>query len=371
MLFRISIQDSNTINTGKLRRISIQEKNGVDNGKLLRVSIQDKQTELSGSIRRISIQDQNSGSEGKLRRISIQDNLCIECVAAERALSFAVRISLPIVEEPDKGFAECAYDNLVLASLDSTESYKNDFNSFYFKKQSESDSCDFVLIEKATGDEYYLNDSTYGVYVGLGGYEAQPDLTTYKVEWRKVLDLLGDGYYQIRKDMTVAGIVVEEYSNTFHLEHFNNEIADEMVRIDTVMNGELVHLGVDFKGTNYTDSIRTGGYFGHRNPKYKQDNLVRRTYEPEQISMSQENEYQYQTDLLPYCITHHLYDFILFGNQIFMSDYNLSNHSYEYQLHPVELVSNKGAKYYPKERHSRVNLTFTDRKKDRRKLNCD
>lgn len=294
----------------------------------------------------------------------------MSCIFQDRKKAVLQRIKFPQPAVPDRGFKECCYDNLVLGHLTDSKYQYNDFNSFYFKKQMHSDDCDFVLVEISTANEYSLNDGTYGQYWDFGDFQMQPNLTVYKVEWRKVLDILGTGLYQIKKVMTVAGIQFEELSNTFHLEHFSNELADKTVRLDSVMDGKLVHLDVDFKGTGFTTSIRTQGYFGNRNPEYTQDNLVKRNYDTVQISMSQENEYQYQTSLLPVCITEEIYDFMLFGNKLYMNDYNLANHSYRYFKFPVELKGNKGSNYYPNIRDSRINLTFTDREKDKRKLNC-
>lgn len=299
---------------------------------------------------------------------------CLEnkspCADSERTIAYATRIIIPEPPEPDRGFKECCYDNLVLASLTSDKYHHNDFNSFFFQKQISTDECDFVLIELSTGDEFALNNGIYGQFWDFGDFTEQPNLTVYKVEWKKVLQVLGSGLYQIKKEITVAGMTFTELSNTYNLEQFTTSKADETVRIDCVMDGKLIHLGVDFKGTGYSTSCRTKGYFGNRNPEYEQDNIVKRNYEPIQISMSQENEYHYQTGLLPVCITEIIYDFILFGNKIYLNDYNRSNHSYQYNKFWVELSGNKGANYYAGERHSRINLTFTDSKRNKRKLNC-
>lgn len=61
---------------------------------------------------------------------------------------------------------------------------------------------------------------------------------------------------------------------------------------------------------------------------------------------------------------------MLFGNEIFISDYNKANHDYKFSRFGVEFGGNKGAKYYVNNRPSRVNLTFKDREKNKRKINC-
>lgn len=288
----------------------------------------------------------------------------------ERTIAYATMVRLPEPPIPDKGFKECCYTNLVLAHQTDSDPYKNDFTGFYFQKQTSGDDCDFILHELATGNTYALNNGTYGVFKDFGSITGNGDLTTYIVQWRKVLAVLGTGLYQVERAITVAGLTFSMMSNTFTLEQFTNVTADKTIRLDASMDGTMVHLGVDFKNSEFETSIRTFGFFGRRNPKYKQDNLVKRNYDTVQISMSQENEYEMQTGLIPECITTEIYDFILFGNELFASDYNLINHSYKFRLHEVELDKNKGGKYYTTNRDSRINVTFKDRVKNKRKINC-
>ncbi len=293
-----------------------------------------------------------------------------DCDRHERDVSYAQIIKLPEPIIPNKGFKECCYDNLVLAHLTDSSDYKNDYNSFYFKRQQSFDTCDFILHDVQTSATYALNSATYGQFWDFGGFGTQPDLKVIRVDWRKVLAVLGAGMYQIEKDMIIAGLPFSQMSNTYHLEHFSTDLANHTVRIDSVMNGKLVELDIDFKGTNFSDSLRMKGFFGRREPEYTQDNIVKRNYKSEQISMSQENKYQFQTRLLPVCITDYLFDFLIFGNELYTNDYNLINHSYKFIKFAVELEDNKGTGYYATNRDARVNLVFTDRKKDKRKLNC-
>lgn len=298
----------------------------------------------------------------------LDDKTCIECETSDRTIAYSNMVRLPKPKQPDKGFKECCYDNYVFAEMSGNEYERNDFNGFYFKRQSANDGCDFTLVDLGSGNEYALNNQIYGKYVNFGG--VQSNLTFYIVEWQKVLQVLGEGNYQIKKTMTVAGLVFDEFSNTFKLREFSNELADKTVRLDCVMNGELVHFDVNFKGTDFRTSVRTIGYFGNRDPKYAQDNIVKRNYDTIQVSMSQENEYQFQTGLLPSCITTEIYDFILFGNEIFANDYNLANHDYSYVKFPVKLSDNKGSNYFAPIRDARINLTFSDANVNKRKINC-
>ncbi len=304
------------------------------------------------------------------------DTSCKPCINSiggadfsERTYTYAVKVKLPNPPPPDRGFEECCYKNIVLASQSLTDDWANDYNSFWGLKQLPDDEITFILID-SDNNEYNLNDDTYGAFWGFGGFTEQPDLTVIRVNWKNVLSLLGEGVYRVKKTTIIAGIPFDEFYPTFILEEFTHNRADKTVRMDCVMNGELVHLGVDFKGTNFATTLRMGGYFGNRSPKYTQDNLVKRSYKVVQVSMSSEDEYEFQTHLLPECITEQIYDFHLFADEIFISDYNKANHSYKYLRFGVEFNGNKGEKYYVNSRVSRVHLTFKERIRNKRKINC-
>ena len=291
------------------------------------------------------------------------------CDVSERTIAFGTKVKLPEERVPDRGFKACCYRNIVLASKTSSEYRENDFTSFYFKKQLANDTCVFILNRLSDSTQYFLTGTTYGQYWNFGDFQDQPELSVTRVDWKKVLLVLGEGLYIVEKQITIGGLAFTQLSDTYDLREFSIDIADHTVRVDCVQDGELKHIGVDFKGTGYSTTLRMMGYFGNRNPEYVQDNIVYRDYVSEQNTMTQENKYQFQTNLLPVCITDELYDFMIFGNEIYISDYNKANHSYKFTKFAVELESNKGAGYYVNNRSARVNLVFTDRVKDKRKIN--
>jgi len=289
----------------------------------------------------------------------------------KRTRSYAQRVVFPTIPVSDKGFKECCYENLVLADLNSSGDYKNDYTGFWHFKQISTETCIFTLIELSTLNEFIISDGTYGVFTDFGGFPTQSELTGFKVEWKKVLTLLGEGAYQIRKDIDIAGNTFEILSNTFTLRQFNQDVADKTTRIDIVMNGRLTHYNnANFIGTDWKTSIRTRGFFGRRNPKYEQDNIVYGNLEREQNSMKQVNEYLYEAALLPSCITDELFDFILFGYPMYANDYNLNNHSYGFVKYPIELDKNSGTDYYSAIRDAKINLVFKDPDEKRQKRTC-
>lgn len=289
-------------------------------------------------------------------------NVAANCVYKERTLSYALGVNIPTVPEaPDEIFKECCYTHTVLADLNSSEDVKNDYSAFYHQKQLSNETADFFLYDYNSAEEFPLDDNTFGQFFGFGYFPQNTSLKGYKVDWKKVLQVRGAGSYQIIKRINIVGISLEFPSFTFTLRPFSWSLANKTVRMDVVMNGLLEREGVDFTGTGWKHSLRVPGFFGRREPKFEEDNLIGRDYESRQISMRQNNEYKFQTNLIPSCLTSEIIDFMLMANDIYMNDYNLNNHSYNYIKFGVKLSNNEGTKYGVKTRKAALNLVFSDK----------
>ena len=304
---------------------------------------------------------------------------CIEevvnglCDYEERTIGYAVGVGLPKPEPPNRGFKECCYSNLVLADLSNSDDFYNDYTSVFFKRQTPNDTVLYELVGQSTGT-ITLVDGTHGVELTFGG-TAQPDLSFFRVEWRKILSLIGEDTFVIKKTVSIAGVAVPPIlSNNYELKAFSTTLADNTVRIDANMNGKLVRIDTDFRNTGYKNSLRVQGFFGDRQSKWEQDNVVFSSkksipYFNDQITMSNNYEYTFQAYQIPECIGRYLDEEILFGNELFVSDYNINNYSYGFEVTPVSLLDDTGATYPIKNRLININLTFTDRAKDNRKTN--
>lgn len=294
-----------------------------------------------------------------------------KCEDKERTRSKALFVQMPTeTESPDEIFKECCYSHYVLADTENSSDYRNDYSGFWHQRQLPNETATFTLVRTNDGTETVLNDDAgFGQFFPFGYFETNTNLTGYKIEWRRVLQELGEGSYVIRKNQMIAGqnIVVNSY--THNLKRFSTKIAKQTVRMDVVMNGRIEKLGVQFKGTGWKHSLRFGGMFGRREPQHEEDILIERNYKKTQISMKQTNEYKFGTMLLPICITSEIFDFMIFANDIFMNDYNLNNHSYGYVKFPVKYTSNDGTYYSHLTRNARLNLVFEDRLADTEKRN--
>jgi hypothetical protein len=289
-------------------------------------------------------------------------NIEIKCPNKERSLSYAIGVDIPIAtESPEIAFKECCYIHRVFADLSSSEDFKNDYSGFYHQRQIASETMDFILYHYETDTEFPLIDGTFGLNFGFGSFDQNPNLKGYLIQWKKVLTVIGEGNFKVIKRQTIAGIAVEFNSFVFTLKQFSTERADKTVRVDVIMNGILTRTGDDFTGTSWKHSIRVPGFFGRREPGMEEDLLINREYEKKQISIKQTNEWKFQTNLIPSCVTNEFWDFILMANDIFMNDYNLNNHSYDFTKFGVKFASNDGTGYGVKTRKAKLNLTFNDK----------
>lgn len=297
-------------------------------------------------------------------------NTIIKCPYKERSLSYAVGFNIPTPgQDPEEVFKECCYNHYVFADADSSEDFKNDYSSFYHQRQLSNESVDFVLVHLETEDEFDLNDGTFGNFYGFGAFSVNPNLKGYLVQWKKVLAEIGQGSFQIIKKINIAGVPVEFPSLVFTLRQFSSKLADTTTRMDVVMNGRLEKTNVDFTGIGWKHSIRVPGFFGRREAQFEEDNIVRRDFEKRQISMKQTNEFKFQTNLIPSCVTNEILDFFLFANDIYFNDYNLNNHSYDFVKFGVKFSSNEGTQYGTQHRKARLNLTFNDKFENNLKRN--
>ena len=104
-----------------------------------------------------------------------------------------------------------------------------------------------------------------------------------------------------------------------------------------------------------------------RKPEYTKDNVVYRDYQSKQISMTQTNKYVFKTELIKDCVFREIVDYMIFGNEIYVSDYNKKNHSI-YKNVAVELEESEEPEYL-NEGALIMSLVFTDRVKNRFKSN--
>lgn len=298
------------------------------------------------------------------------------CDYGTRTLSYCVKVQDLVPDPVDRGFAECCYSNLVLADVaDPTNEYHNDFTSVYYQKQTPNDTVTYQIIGVSTGTNS-LSDPAHGILYDFDAAHPNPDLSYFRVDWRLILSTLGEDTYTIRMNISIAGLPAQAVdSNSFILKAWSIARADSTARFDCIMDGKLEASGVDFKGSNFDNSLRVAGYFGNQTPDWTQKNIVFSSKNnikmfESQVTMSNDPTYIFQANNIPECISRQLNELMMFGNQLFISDYNLNNHSYRYELTPVVFDSVDSYDYPVQGRGVSIQLSFKSRSKNNRKTNC-
>lgn len=292
------------------------------------------------------------------------------CKDKELTRSFALFVELPKEnKEIAETIKECCYQSEVFAQLEGNENEKNDYSGFWHKKQVPSETAKFFIVNLNNNEEKELNDNTYGIYKDFGTILENGYLKTFILNWKKVLQIEGEGNYTVVKRVNIAGINYEESDINYTLRNWSEKRADKTVRIDIKTNGLMERLKVDFTNSNFETSLRFGGFFGRREPKYEEDNIIYSNFVSEQVSMIQTNEYTLQSNLLPSCVTQPIIDFLLFANDIYLNDYNLNNHLRDLIKKEVKFADNKGTTYFSTTTKAILNLTFSDKIVDNIKRN--
>ena len=155
----------------------------------------------------------------------------------------------------------------------------------------------------------------------------------------------------------------------FNLRTYSRLNADHTARIDCQMDGFMEKDGVNFKNSGFTHSLRFPGFFGNREPKLEEDNIIAFDLTRRQVSMKAQNEYKLQTNLVPDCITEEVLDFFLLATDLWANDYNLNNHSYNYKKTPIKVETVQAPEYKPHTRKAILNITFGDKKLNRNNRN--
>ena len=292
------------------------------------------------------------------------------CSTNERTRSFALLVDIPVATPNVDTIKECCYNAVVLAQSGTDADYeKNDFTGIFHQRQVPMETCDFVLVNVNTAVEYALASSALGTFKDFGTIPGNSELKTFVLEWKKVLLAHGAGTYTIVKRVNVSGITYDIADINYTLKQYTTARADKTIRLDAATNGFMQRIGVEFKNSGFITSLRFGGFFGRRDPKYTQDNVIYGDYKKTQVSVIQSNTYKMQSDLLPSCMTTQIWDFILFANDIFVNDYNLNNHLRDIIKFPVVLNETTEPAYSNKNTKAVLNMTFMERIGDNLKRN--
>lgn len=298
---------------------------------------------------------------------------------AENPIQQQVNLDLPSARTLDC----CGDFSLgVLASLDTSDEYKNDVQGFD-KWLSDIVVSAELKLYKHDGDDYTflstLTGTTYGVDFPFGTYTNgfNQKFIGYQVEWKKVLTLHGEGSYKIKCHFD-AGLFG---SNNIYewpeicLKKYTPERADGTVRIEYYLNNIFGDYSNDKKKKDYLEinwynSFRLKGFFGYPETPYTTEYVQYNDGKKREVEDGQDPEYilklkptfQYIHDIMRIEVMH--------STEMLITDYNAINPG-----NWVKKSVKKASEYNPVwekllSKLASVEVRFTQRYNNLDKLNC-
>ena len=265
-----------------------------------------------------------------------------------------IKLPTPFVEEKRGKCQPCSTCNqLVLADLGSSDSYKNDVKGVFLKRSSLSDVVSFAIEKDG------VSLPNYGT---VGVFPESPLTVGFMYDWKQYLASEGVGCYIIKCVFNIGGVSGEYMIGIYDLLPYTIENASSTVRIKSKFNSYSLSNDVDFTNSNFLDMLRFKGFFGNRKPETQINNLISKGRKVEKVTRENLNNYELRTDPLNECKTKQLLDFhFLHEDEIFISDHNRSNHSYNYFDKPLVLVDTPTIEYTDGYRLAKITATFGDK----------
>ena len=270
-------------------------------------------------------------------------------------------IQFPIVfEEQNRGWQfGCCESFLVLADPTSSDSWKNDVNSAWCKLSDPNDSVNFKLYKNGNPTTYQPSPVPF---------VNEPDAYYATIQWIDVLNSEGIGCYTWIIEYNISGVIGQFNWGVYNLKQYSVENAEQTARVRVKFNLIQAIEGINFSQSNVEDSLRFFGFIGERQPNMEIDNLIYQNRTMESVIRQNLNEYTITTDPTGEDITRKLVDlYLLSENEMFISDYNISNHSYRYNDLPVIVEQSPELNYIDlNQRKAIVTCIVGDRTKNKR-----
>lgn len=256
-------------------------------------------------------------------------------------------------------FFICDYEENAYADLnDPEDKYKNDYRSILITLKDSSSSYEFFLVDSQE-NEVPLIDNTYGELFDVGFNTMQPLKAGYRLEWVKVLELLGVDQYRIRVKQTDFGNAITKDSHKFNLRTFDEVQSNHSVKIETVQTGKVLN-GEDYGGMEWVNMIRVNGTFKGETPQYEIDRVQDANYRDIDIQIEKFNQYTLETGLLPSSIGDVITEYVALTDKIEISTNDIFNYK-QYRQLPVTFTGDlEAGPDYSKNNRKRFTVTFKD-----------
>jgi len=258
--------------------------------------------------------------------------------------------------EPDRGLDECCCEWLVLGS--SGSSWENDKTSAWIKLSSGLDTCTFKLLKNGNPTTYTLTALPL---------PEEPNGFYCTVNWYDVLLSDGVGCYSLVIQYNISGIQGTLNWGNYKLKPYTINNAKGTARIRAVFNGRQEAEQINFTGADVVSDIRFSGFIGKRQPNMEIDNIIYGNREMKRVIRENLYSYEIGTDPLQECFIRPMIEtYLLSENQLYISDYNVGNHSYRYTDLPVIVQESPEIEYYDFSRLAKLTCKVGDKFKTSR-----
>lgn len=237
---------------------------------------------------------------------------------------------LDIVEELDE---RCTFSLPALADVNSTDEFKNDVFSVYFKWAESSQNATMKLF-RCDEEVKTLDNNDYGTFYELGFHQDDgKKYIGYKIDWKKILEDpdLGEGEYYVLCEATTATgqAAASKQSFLWCLNQYQQHRADKTTRL------EWTHDGIIGDWEKDTDIYSFDNWYGGL--RIPNSIIYNETYGKEYEEREFENgntqdilnedvpQWDYQIESAPWFLHRYLSLDVFKAEQILISDYNFRN----------------------------------------------
>jgi surface protein len=249
----------------------------------------------------------------------------------------------------DRGYSQCAEPRLALADLTDTAKWKNDF-------------LGIALIADSITVELDQNGTILPAFGGNVSLVNQDNAVAYLLDWRDVLFNYGAGCYKVKVNYTLAGFEGYVYWGAYQLYPYSVESSEKTVQIVGQYDDLVKQLGINFTGSGFATTVRVHGFFGDKQINSEHNNILKTDDIRKKVRNFAAPTYQLRTRVATRCITRPIEELLLSASDIWVSDFNKSNHE-EYKYWNVILSEDSGIEYdAPDEAPRRgINAVFKDK----------
>lgn len=260
-------------------------------------------------------------------------------------------LSIPQIDEDDRGYNVCCPNTFVFASTNDASSEKNDIFGAYHEKK------------KGEGVEWVVEQD--GIIVDVDALVDIKDfdnLQTFTFNWRDIILSLGTGEYQVKKEIRVNGILLYTFNYPkLKLMEFSYEFADGTTRILSEFNNKFEGKLWTFKDTEFKHSMRVKGSFSNEQYEVVNENNINTNFNIVSNYRRIESTHTLEISGIRDCIWQDIPNLMLLADEIKITDYNQRNYTYKYKDFRVELESWEQSEYTPNNRLGIYRLTFKDK----------